>query len=185
MTTSLHARWNVTDQWLKIRPEINRITSEVSAPLRRSAGSHEDYFHRVTANTFLGPIVAPGHLKRSEAAAALPDPSALYREIEVFYPATQKRLHVTVRDIGPNHVRDPYWDEDRGPKPLHPDSFEREWRLGLSLTPAAWQKLGLSEEHALRLDFSDEVLWRFLEEPCYDCDPRLKNALYPPVSPFF
>jgi hypothetical protein len=183
------ARWNLEKQWLKVRPKINYISSEISAPVRRAMGAHHDYFHRVRAATFLAPMVASGNLPRSMAAAALPDPSAIGSEIEVMLPATQKRIRIPVVDIGPYAVRDPYWHEDRGPidNAQIPVNFlsDNQVRLGIALTPAAWEKLGIASEYAFQMDFTHEVYWRFLEDSCYDEMCRIQNGLYPPPSPFF
>ena len=142
--------------------------------------------HRVHASVYLYPSTMPGHLPLNEPAAALPDPIALNRRIEVFYPATQRRMKVFVRDVGPTDVRDPYWLRERGPDrdamvPVDPDS-KRRYRLGMSLSPAAWRALGVPRSRIFRGGFMDEVFWRFLDEPCAPC--HISHGIVRPSSPF-
>jgi hypothetical protein len=104
-------------------------------------------------------------MSASTVAAALPDRSALNRQVRVHYQG--KSLEMPVIDLGPWNIRDPYWQT--GGKPAAQTAFETGGRddqdrrvgnpAGIDLSWAAWRQLGVGSPS----DHSDWVEWEWVD----------------------
>ncbi|MBT3783417.1 hypothetical protein HOF92_00495 [bacterium] len=123
--------------------------------------------HYVLAETLWDNRVSRGKIYRTEMAAALPDRSALNRTIMVYYPPTGRVIRCKVRDIGPWHVGDAYWKEQRKPRslsyPVDPTGQRITFPSGISLSPQVWYRLGIRRDIAFRRGHQGTIGWRFVD----------------------
>jgi hypothetical protein len=89
-----------------------------------------------------------------ELFVALPDRSALGRQVEVRYG--NRSMVVPVIDVGPWNIADPYWERDARPASESGHGFFRRPtnRAGIDLSDALYAALGLRD--------NDYVDWRFV-----------------------
>jgi hypothetical protein len=128
-------------------------------PWQRVFATREGLLGRRTAT---GDIIRAGDL-----FVALPDRSALRRDVEIRYRGQE--VIVPVRDVGPWNVADDYWA--RGDRPAAErgrGSFRRPANpAGIDLSDATFARLGLAD--------NDFVEWRFVHRG-YVPLPRLAIA---------
>lgn len=142
-------------------------------------------YHVVRGDTLQQKRVASGRIGANEPAVALPDRSALYRRVRVYYPKTGRSVRCLVKDTGPWFVRDPYWSFDRGPlaESLEstPTGEKISYRSGISLTPEVWYRLGVPRELAYNPQgVADVVAWRFIYSDDEPTAPRAGKKSLPP-----
>jgi hypothetical protein len=128
-------------------------------PWQRVFATREGLVGRRTAT---GDVIRPGDL-----FVALPDRSALRRDVEIRY--RDRVAIVPVRDVGPWNVDDDYWS--RGARPAAErgrGTFRKPTNnAGIDLSDATFARLGLSD--------NDYVEWRFVHRG-YVPLPRLTIA---------
>jgi hypothetical protein len=108
-----------------------------------------------TREGLIGARTATGTIIRADAMfVALPDRSALGREVELLYRG--RALVVPVADVGPWNVTDPYWTH--GARPAS------ERGIGAFRTPTNHAGIDLSDATfaALGLTDNDVIEWRFV-----------------------
>ena len=120
---------------------------------RRQPGSWQHVFATregmVGSMTSSRTIIHPG-----DRFVALPDRSALGRDVEVRYRG--RDVVVPCLDVGPWNVDDPYWKHDEAPASERGRGAYRTPvnKAGIDLSDAVFTELGLSD--------NDYVEWRFV-----------------------
>lgn len=120
---------------------------------RRQPGSWQRVF--ATREGDVGKLTARGAVIRpGDLFVALPDPSALGRDVEIRY--LNRSIVVPVLDVGPWNIDDPYWREDGRPASEAGRGYYRRPSnpAGIDLSDATFEALGLPD--------NDHVEWRFV-----------------------
>ena|SRR5690348_11475727 len=130
---------------------------------RRQPGSWQHVFATregmIGGTTSSRTIIGP-----NDRFVALPDRSALGRDVEVRY--RDRVIVVPVLDVGPWNVDDPYWENDARPASERGHGAYRTPvnAAGIDLSDAVFAELGLTD--------NDYVDWRFVHRG-YVAWPRL------------
>lgn len=104
------------------------------------------------------------HSTEGEVYAALPDRSALNRNIEVSWQG--RKLKMPILDVGPWNISDDYWNTGERPKAernrldFFSDGFESTNGAGLDISEDGWAALG----HPQPTKAKELVSWRFCNE---------------------
>ena len=149
-----------------MRP-VGHVHDDLKEGFQKAFSRPSRRLHYVNADTLWDSAVGPGKIYRTEMAAALPDRSALNRRILVYYPPTGRVTRCKVRDIGPWHVRDPYWKMKKRPRaysyPENPAGMKITYPSGISLSPQVWYRLGIRRDLAFKRGHRAMVGWRFVD----------------------
>ncbi len=113
-------------------------------------------WHNVLATRegLVGEKTATGHeIQEGDIFVALPDRSALNKEVEVLHEGN--KITAPVWDVGPWNTKDPYWQNNNRPQAESGiDMRGRETNgAGIDLSNGAFRALGLTD--------NDRVYWRF------------------------
>lgn len=163
MVRKSHRRTKVTKLRIAALAVVACTVAGWSIYSRRQPGSWQHVFATregmVGSMTSSRTIIRPG-----DRFVALPDRSALHRDVEIRY--RDRVVVVPVLDVGPWNVDDPYWDRDDRPASEHGRGAYRAPvnKAGIDLSDAVFAELGLTDN-----DFVD---WRFVHRD-YVAFPRL------------
>ena len=101
-------------------------------------------------------------------AIALPSRKALMKKVYIRYRKTGKVVKVTVVDVGPWNIDDPYWIKDGGRPEAEINSgkfyskgYKKTNLAGIDLAYEPWVRLGVSRSRAYSGNFSAYVDWWF------------------------
>jgi hypothetical protein len=96
-------------------------------------------------------------LKKDTRSVALPDRSALGRDVEIRYGG--RTVVAPVKDVGPHNTHDPYWNTDSRPK--------AESGIGRNVSPSNRAGIDLSDQvtRDLHIMGNPQVEWRFVPRP--------------------
>jgi hypothetical protein len=107
-------------------------------------------------------------LRSSDMAIALPSREALMKKVYVRYRKTGKIVKVTVVDVGPWNIDDPYWVKDGGrpeaeqnTQKFYSRGYNKTNLAGIDLAYEVWVCLGVSRSVAHSGNFSAFVDWWF------------------------